>query len=360
MKSKLILIAFLILSLIMTGCNMPLTRPTETSAPTVPPESSSVSPQSEPTQFEPTQTAVITPELPTPSLPPEIVHKDIPGAPIGKVLQTVHDQVNTATAPNKQAFGGDSFRTGKYERPFDQSMNYLPLADLVSVQLSREDPQWIYILFKVTKPFTDDPEADTHFMVELDTDLDNRGNYLIVTGMPKSTEWSTGSVLVLTNPDLNVGGVSVVKPDEKLSEGRGYYSEVFNNGMGEDADLAWSRLSKVDSAVAQIAFKNTLTGGGKGKFIWLPWSDAGILDWSLFEFNDHFTLSTAGYPVKDDMTNYPLKALWGIDNTCRVPSGFTPTGTMPGLCENYDPVPYKEDKPVPCSCDPRDKKCVCP
>ena len=61
-----------------------------------------------------------------------------------------------------------------------------------------------------------------------------------------------------------------------------------------------------------------------------------MLDWSVFEFNDHFTFEQAGYPMKEDAKNYPIKAIWGVDNTCRIPSGFTPTGTMPGLCPNYD------------------------
>ena len=254
-------------------------------------------------------------------------------------MQTVHDQVDEYTAVQKQAFGGDDFRNGKYERPFDPEMNYLPLADLVSVYLSREDPLWIYVKFKVNKPFASDPAADTHFLLEIDTDLDSRSDILIVTGMPKSTEWSTESVLVLTDPDFNVGGTTVVRPDEKLSEGRGFYNEIFNNGEGDDPDLAWSRQSKDEPNIVMMAFKNTLTGGEKGKFIWLPWSDAGMKDWSLFDFNDHFTFAEAGYPLKEDAENYPLKALWGVDNTCRIPSGFTPTGYMAGLCQNYDPAP---------------------
>jgi hypothetical protein len=71
-----------------------------------------------------------------------------------------------------------------------------------------------------------------------------------------------------------------------------------------------------------------------------------MLDWSMFEFNDHFTLEQAGSPLKEDAKNYPLKALWGVDNTCRMPSGFTPsTGSMPGLCPNYEPVPSKPNAP---------------
>ncbi len=350
----LLAVSILVFTLIMTGCNMPLEKIEIKPTPVA---------QKQPTsQPEPTASLAPTEILqePTPTSEPEIVHKDLPGAPIGKLMQTVYDQVDENTAVKKQAFGGDDFRNGKYERPFDQEMNYLPLADLVSVQLSREDPLWVYILFKVNKPFSIDPSANTHFAVELDKDINSRGDLLIVTGIPKSTEWSTESVLVLTNPDMNVGGVTVVRPDGNLSKGRGYYTEIFNNGKGDDPDLAWSRLSKIDPAIVQIAFKNTLTGGAKGKFIWLPWSDAGMLDWSLFEFNDHFTFSQAGYPIKEDAQNYPLKALWGVDNTCREPSGFTPTGPLPGLCENYDPPPSRGPSSNSCSCDPRDLKCTCP
>lgn len=333
----------------MLGCNSPATK---TDTPTNPPAA---------VQVQPTLTTAPTeiPPEPTATAIPEIVHKDLPGSPLGKIFQTVHDQVDENTAPQKQAFGGDDFKNGKYERPFDQAMNYLPLTDLVTIQLNREDPLWVYVLLKVDKPFATDPANNTHFMVEIDTDLDSRGDLLIVTGMPKSTDWSTELVLVLTNPDFNVGGVIVVKPDHDLSEGGGYFTEIFNEGKGDDPDLAWSRLSKSDPMIAEIAFKNTLTGGDKGKFIWLPWSDVGMLDWSLFEHNDHFTYEQAGYPVKDDLKNYPVKALWGVDNTCRVPSGFTPTGFMPGLCPNYDPAPSRGPRcEVVCTC-PTPTSCTC-
>lgn len=294
-------------------------------------------------------TPTATPEsAATPEPTKEIVHKDLPGSPVGKIYQTVYDQTDEKTADQNQAFGGDDFRNGKYERPFDQAMNYLPLTDLVSVQLNREDPLWVYVLLKVNKPFSTSPNDGPHFLVEIDTNLDNRGDILITTGLPTSSDWSTESAVVLTNPDLNVGGIKVVKPDTNLSEGRGYYEEIFNNGTGQDADLAWSRLSKTDPATVEIAFKNSITGGEKGKFIWLPWTDIGMLDWSLFEFNDHFTYEQAGYPLKEDAKNYPLKALWGVDNTCRVPSGFTPTGYMPGMCPNYDPAASnRPDKQCP-------------
>jgi hypothetical protein len=349
MKRSFVLL--LVLALSLCSCNLPAATTTPTA--TIIPEQ----PTSTPVESTVTIVPSEVPQEPTASPVPEIVHKDLPGAPLGKVLQTVHDQVDENTASQKQAFGGDDFRNGKYERPFDQKMNYLPEADLVTVFLSREDPLWVYILFKVNKPFSGQAGGNTHYMLEIDTDIDNRGDLLVVTGTPKSTEWSTESVQILTAPDLNVGGVTVVKPDETLNEGRGYFEEIFNDGKGNDPDLAWSRLSKDDPAIVQLAFKNTLTGGEKGKFIWLPWSDAGMLDWSLFEFNDHFTFSQAGYPLKEDAQNYPIKALWGVDNTCRIPSNFTSMGYMPGLCQNYDPVPSKSEPKKEC---PPCRKPPCP
>lgn len=283
----------------------------------------------------------------TPTNTPIPGHLTIPGSPIGKINQTVHDQVNERTASQKQAFGGDDFKNGKYERPFDPEMNYLPYADLSMVVLDREDPLWIYVQFKVIGPIPDGLEEQLFFMVEMDTDLDNHGDLIVISKFPETTEWSTEPMVVLGAPDRNVGGVIPVKPDEFLSEGRGYYNEIFNNGIGIDPDLAWSRLSGDDGFHVELAFKNSLVGGEKGDFIWLPWTDAGMRDWSLFEHNDHFTYEQAGYPLKEDPQNYPLKALWGVDNTCRIPSGFTPTGYMPGLCPNFDPVQSRSDKVCP-------------
>ena len=332
MRRSTVFAIFLGTVLALVGCNMPL---------------KAIEPPPVPTAIPATKTSIPTESLPPTITPiPEIVHVMWPGSPVGKMNQTVHDQVDKTTAPQKQAFGGDDFRNGKYERPFDQDMNYLPFADLVTVLLNRQDPLWIYVTFKVNSPLSNDTDKKTHFMVEIDKDLDSRGDFLIVTGIPKTQDWSTESVLVFTNPDVNVGGTLVVLPDPTLSEGRGYYQEIFNDGKGDDPDLAMSRLSKNDADTVLIAFKNTLVGGEESKFIWLPWTDYGMLNWSLFDFNDHFTFSQAGYPIKEDAQNYPLKALWGVDNTCRAASGFEPEGTIPGLCPGY--TPQEPESPSQC------------
>jgi hypothetical protein len=94
-----------------------------------------------------------------------------------------------------------------------------------------------------------------------------------------------------------------------------------------------------DPKCIDIAFKSSFIGGAKGKFIWLSWALVGMQDLTKFEFNDHFTKADAGSPLKEDKDLYPIKGIWGVDNTPRIPSGFEPGGLMPGLAQNFQPKP---------------------
>lgn len=212
--------------------------------------------------------------------------------------------------------------------------------DLVSVFLNRSDPGTDLYYLQSKRANIHRRGRKTRFLVEIDKDLDLRGDELILTDIPKTMECSTESVEACRDPDVNVGGTTSVIPDQPLSTGRGYYRELFNNGKGDDdPDMAMSRLSAEADSI-KLAFKNSLAGGDKGKFIWLPWADYGMQNLSLFEYNDHFTYFQAGFPLKEDAQNYLIKALWGVDNTCRVASGFEPKGTIIGLCpEAISPEP---------------------
>jgi hypothetical protein len=251
------------------------------------------------------------------------------------VVQTVHDQTDEITAKDKFAFGGDVFGLGWYERPFDQNMGYLPFIDLAKILMTREDPNWVYVKISVSAPVADGKDSKPLYGIEIDTDLDNRGEFLILTGIPAGKEWATDGVVVMANSDNNIGGTKPVLPDTSLSEGKGYDKEVFNAGKGDDPTLAWARISPDDPKTVDIAFKSSLIGGAKGKFLWFPWALVGIQDLTKFEFNDHFTKADAGSPLKEDKEIYPIKGIWGVDNTARIPSGFVPTGLMPGLAGNF-------------------------
>ncbi len=74
--------------------------------------------------------------------------------------------------------------------------------------------------------------------------------------------------------------------------------------------------------------------------------NSGAPDLMRFEYNDKLTLSEAESTVKEETQlihfngftalttpgdEYLLKSIWGLDNTPRYASGFTPTGQMPGM-----------------------------
>jgi hypothetical protein len=264
---------------------------------------------------------------------------DIPTVDTHLYTQTVHDQTAEKTAGDKQVLGGDVFGLGWYERPFDQNMGYLPFMDISKAVLNRADSNWVYVQITVVKPIEEGAASKPIFGLELDTDLDNRGEFFVTASAPRSTEWSTEGVMVLTNSDDMMGGIKPVLPDTNLSDNKGYDKEVFNAGKGDDPNLAWARISPENSNQLDIAIKGSLLGGAKGKFIWFPWTMVGVQDLTKLEFNDHFTKADAGSPIKEDGKIYPLKALWGVDNTSRIPSGFVPTGMMPGMPRDFQPAP---------------------
>jgi hypothetical protein len=73
-------------------------------------------------------------------------------------------------------------------------------------------------------------------------------------------------------------------------------------------------------------------------YMWGAWAmDASMLHPDWFDYNDHFTLAQAGSPIQGS-ADYPLQALYELDNTCRWAVGFTPTGNEPGICPVIKPT----------------------
>jgi hypothetical protein len=79
----------------------------------------------------------------------------------------------------------------------------------------------------------------------------------------------------------------------------------------------------------QIAVKKNLIN--QTSFLWWAWTDFDLGNPALFDYNDAYTAKEAGSPYAAN-PNYPPKALFGMDNTCRAAYGFTTTGREPGLC----------------------------
>jgi hypothetical protein len=62
-----------------------------------------------------------------------------------------------------------------------------------------------------------------------------------------------------------------------------------------------------------------------------------------FKRQNSFTQEQAGSPISGE-TNYPLKEVYAVDNTCRVASGYEATGREPGICAQ-PPPPDNPDQP---------------
>jgi len=58
----------------------------------------------------------------------------------------------------------------------------------------------------------------------------------------------------------------------------------------------------------------------------------------MLDHNDTMGPGEAGSPINTD-DNYPLNALYNLDNTCRLPYGFEQMGaSYPGMCISQFPA----------------------
>jgi hypothetical protein len=128
----------------------------------------------------------------------------------------------------------------------------------------------------------------------------------------------------------DVGGPTAMRVDTPNASRDGYEDCVFDSGYGLSPDEAWIRRDPSHADYIQIAFMFSLIGSD-GQFLWGAWSDEGLQDPSSFDYHDAYTITEAGSPASES-SNYPLKAVALLDNTCRWGYGFTPTGTEPGAC----------------------------
>jgi hypothetical protein len=268
----------------------------------------------------------------TPS--PTIAHLTSPSNP-GAVSSFMTDRSSQAFAAERRSIG-DNYNSSQYERPFtSQVMDYQPHVDLVRAELSAVSP-WFYVTFFVEEA----PPATSmaYYGVELDLDLDGRGDWYIAGMVPTGAEWTTNGVKALRDENGDVGGPVPLRADAPQPGLDGYEALVFDAGLGPDPDAAWIRRSPTGEEI-QLAFKMELIGFDDS-FLWGAWSDEGRTQPGWMDFNDHFTLDEAGSPVSE-LAQYPLQALASIDNTCRWGYNYTPTGSEPGVCA-VPPTPTPE------------------
>ncbi|MBI9051580.1 MAG: hypothetical protein JEZ00_19305 [Anaerolineaceae bacterium] len=287
--------------------------------------------------------------IPTETDVPEITHVMKPTYGDGKA-QTIHDQVSDKTAPEKRAYGGDEFANGRYERPFlAENMEYLPYIDIVRTDMYRdEDDVWAYVTIEVVNSPSYAGEKELHYAIELDENLDGRGDMIILVNTPENNKWTTAGVQIWQDINASIGDKTPIRPDVEGSSD-GYEMMIFDEGIGEDADLAWVRKSDESNEKIEIAFKLNLVPieDEAHIFLWGAWAFVGDphLDW--FDHNDSLSLEEAGSPIIED-DNYPLNQFEAADNTCRGLSGAVPSGNLPGMCPYKPPTTSGGTPPEGC------------
>lgn len=282
-----------------------------------------------PDEAAPTQAPIQVQASPAPT---SIQHTTIPAGLPEERTNHAGDHDSSKSAAHQEAPGGDRFSFGQYERPFiANTMDvYFPYLDIVDT-FTYEDETWVFATIRLYGGDANGLLAG-NYAVEIDSDINGKGDWLVLVSKPGSTEWSTEGVQVWQDSNQDNGGINAVFADEDLSSGDGFDFKVFDGGQSQDPDAAWARVSPTSPTTVEIAVKRSLVDDD-GKYLAGMWAGNDSLNPAMFDFNDHMTHEQAGAALRGLEIFYPIKGLAELDASCRVSIGFEPTGLEPGLCE---------------------------
>lgn len=296
-------------------------------------ESETEEPTAEETEAPPVVEETIVEETEAPQV--EITHTITPAEP-GWVNKWFYDTDSSLNAGSGSVTGGDDFVANLFERPFTETeMVYRPDIDINKTEMS-EDSNFYYVTLYLNDQHPDGGLQGI-YGIEIDTDRNGRGDLLVIADHPASTEWDIAGVSAHKDPNHDVGGTSIMRPDASYN-GDGYEQVVFSMDVLDDPDMAWARVDLSTSPSVTVAFKKSLSAG-YGTFVWGVWAAESLLDPALIDLHDNFSQAEAGSPYKSHST-YPLKAINLVDNTCRETYLFEATTPIPGLC-------YIPEQPTP-------------
>jgi hypothetical protein len=291
-------------------------------------------------------TVIDTAIPPSPTETP-IQHTVIPGNLPENRSGHAGDYDSSVTAKEKKSNGGDRFTFERFERPFNANTMdvYYPELDIVDTFVYQDDT-WIYGTIKVV----DRSAASVspyRFAMQLDTEADGKGDFLLIADNSPSTDWTTDGVQVYFDANSDVGDLTAMVTDQNATGGDGFETLLFDQGKGDDPDTGWIRVSPQDPNTVEVAIKRSVLGN---TFIYMVnmWTGHGTLDPSMFDYSDKFTHEQAGAADPGFPAFYPIKAVYEIDNSCRMAVGFQPTGAEPGLCPVLaPPKPGSPSTPIP-------------
>ena len=270
-----------------------------------------------------------------------IVHTTIPVNLPDTSNGVAADFDSSKVLENGSLVGGDRFTFGRLERPFNANTmdTYYAEIDIISTEIFQDDV-WIFGRLSI-KDLDASGSKIASYAMEIDTTLNGKANWLILSGKPYSTDWSVDGVQIYNDANTDVGGASPYRTDEPLPNGDGFETLVFDQGMGTDSDAAWTRISPTDPNLIEFAIKRSALEYPT-QFMVNMWAGYS-LNPGMFDINDRFTHEQAGAADAGLEYFYPIKAISEIDNSCRIPVGFQPTGNEPGLCATPNQVAGETD-----------------
>lgn len=279
-----------------------------------------------PTEMVDSTNMVIPTEVPT------ITHVSIPAEPVYSPGQKVTD-CNTGQrvalgVTTLVAEGCDNWQIDKLERPVDYlNGTYFPWLDIVSVSMGTNQA-WMFANIQLFKDAAGKLPQDLVVGVELDLNLDSRGDFLVLVKGINSKEWTTNGVQVWKDINGDVGGEKSHTPDDQ--KGNGYETLVFDSGKGDDVDLAWARIDPTNGAVIEFAFKPSLLPKNQ-VFAWWAWVGQGEVD-----------------PQQMEMIDYKSEAsVWKMDNTCGWIYNAKPSRMLSNICDFVVPTVTPLPSPTP-------------
>lgn len=330
--AKLVFFTIAIISL-MLACSLPGSNQNDQNS--QPQENNSsdqgnTEPQATDTQAPPVNTPEDTPVTPTdpppPTPTPTLAHSVFPGQPGSSVWLAEASSEAYASEGRSVA---DAFYKMQLERPFtSQTMEYQGYLDIYRGELSISSPFVYVTIFLEEAP---PPGTNAHYGIEIDSDQDGRGDWLVYGLSPDGSDWTVAGVRVYQDTNNDVGGPVPLEADGALTNLDGFDQLLFDQGYNtSDPDMAWIRKDPSNSDRIQLAFKYSVIGSAD-TFLWGVWADAGPIEPAWFDYNDHYTHAQAGSPLSNS-PDFPLNELASVDNTCRWSYGFTPVGDEPGIC----------------------------
>jgi predicted small secreted protein len=275
--------------------------------------------------------AAAEPTAAQPEAGPAVQHTLIPASPPTSGGEKWGDHSTLSSLNEVRALVGDRFSEGRFERPYNANTMdvYFPHLDIDRAVVYPQDATWVYAV--ITMVGRDANNAFTgQYAIELDLDRNGLGEYLIMVDHPSSTDWTTQGVRVYKDGNADIGGVDPFIADSIGAASDGYEVLLFDQGTGDDPDLAWVRLDPEDPSSFQIAYKQSLLAGVV-KYTAGLWAGTR-LDPALFDYDDHLTHERAGAANPEFANYYPIKELAEFDNTCRYAIGYDATGLEPGIC----------------------------